>query len=908
MTVVETSSGGNMKTAILILTTLVLAAECALSDAHQRIGQLGIASNENVRAQTLSAKPDDANPTVPVSQAECEKRSVKDFLTPDGRFDLAAARASGYQGPLDLDGFDVRIDKKSGSPKIHQTPPRALGDHPDDIYWQEGFHLQGIDGSVFALAIFDGQLIAGGAFQVAGNTIAHNIAAWDGSLWSTLATGINGVVYALTIYNNTLIAAGYFDTAGGVAVNSIAAWDGSSWSPLECGEINGYHVVNALTVYDNKLVAGGFFATAESTEHYISVCDGSTWSRLGSGMNSYVYCLIVYDNKLIAGGAFDTAGGAPANHIAAWTGSTWSPLGSGVGGVDPEAYVCALTVYGTKLIAGGQFTIAGGIGANNIGAWDGATWSSLSSGTSYGPVFALSVYDDMLIAGGWFTMAGAVAASRIATWNGSTWSSLGSGMDGYFYSSGVYALIVYNYKLIAAGRFDMAGSVGANSIAAWDGSNWLPLTWGMNYHVRALTVYDNKLIAGGAFITAGGVGANRIAAWNGFSWLPLGSGISGYVYALAVYDNHLIAGGGFDTAGDVAANNIAAWDSNTWKPLGSGMNGLVEVLTVYENKLVAGGWFDSAGGVSANHIAAWDGFSWLPLTTGTDSTVSALTVYDDKLIAAGNFVTAGDEAANYVAAWNGSTWSPLGSGVSGGYCVVKALTVYDNKLVAGGYFDTAGSAAADRIAAWDGFAWSALGSGLGWNSSGLALTVYDNKLIAGGYFTEAAGAAGNSIAAWDGSSWLPLGSGMGLASYPHPQVFALSVYDNKLIAAGWFTSAGDKASAFIAAWTKHATAVEETPESALPTGFNLSQNYPNPFNPETRIEFSLPHTGQVTIEIYNILGQKVKTLVNERLSAGKKTVTWDGTDDSGALVSSGVYLYRIKPGDFVEAKKMVLLR
>jgi hypothetical protein len=94
----------------------------------------------------------------------------------------------------------------------------------------------------------------------------------------------------------------------------------------------------------------------------------------------------------------------------------------------------------------------------------------------------------------------------------------------------------------------------------------------------------------------------------------------------------------------------------------------------------------------------------------------------------------------------------------------------------------------------------------------------------------------------------------------------------------------------------------------LPNRFALLQNYPNPFNPETRIEFSLPRSGEVTIEIYNVLGQKVKTLVNERLSAGKKTVTWDGTDDSGALVSSGVYLYRIKAEDFVEAKKMLLLR
>jgi hypothetical protein len=94
----------------------------------------------------------------------------------------------------------------------------------------------------------------------------------------------------------------------------------------------------------------------------------------------------------------------------------------------------------------------------------------------------------------------------------------------------------------------------------------------------------------------------------------------------------------------------------------------------------------------------------------------------------------------------------------------------------------------------------------------------------------------------------------------------------------------------------------------LPPAFALLQNYPNPFNPTTKIEFLVSRSGQVRIDIFNILGQKVSTLVDQNLKAGHKLVNWDGKDDSGQEVSSGIYFYRIKTSDFSQTKKMVLLR
>lgn len=90
----------------------------------------------------------------------------------------------------------------------------------------------------------------------------------------------------------------------------------------------------------------------------------------------------------------------------------------------------------------------------------------------------------------------------------------------------------------------------------------------------------------------------------------------------------------------------------------------------------------------------------------------------------------------------------------------------------------------------------------------------------------------------------------------------------------------------------------------LPGEFRLAQNYPNPFNPTTMITYTVP-TGDVTLAVYNVLGQKVKTLVNESVAAGTYNEVWDGTNDAGNLVASGVYLYKLKSEAGVKVKKML---
>jgi hypothetical protein len=107
--------------------------------------------------------------------------------------------------------------------------------------------------------------------------------------------------------------------------------------------------------------------------------------------------------------------------------------------------------------------------------------------------------------------------------------------------------------------------------------------------------------------------------------------------------------------------------------------------------------------------------------------------------------------------------------------------------------------------------------------------------------------------------------------------------------------------------TSHAG--DEMDESAnLPDGFTLFQNQPNPFNPETQISYFLPQDCQVRLTIYNLLGQRVKTLYEGHQGAGIQTLTWDGTNDQGQKLSSGIYFYRLQAEQFQQTKKMVLMK
>ena len=97
-------------------------------------------------------------------------------------------------------------------------------------------------------------------------------------------------------------------------------------------------------------------------------------------------------------------------------------------------------------------------------------------------------------------------------------------------------------------------------------------------------------------------------------------------------------------------------------------------------------------------------------------------------------------------------------------------------------------------------------------------------------------------------------------------------------------------------------------EGLLPDEFALRQNYPNPFNPVTTLRYDLPEQTHVNITVYDMLGRKVRTILNQQQDPGYKSVIWNATNDYGKPVSAGIYLYQIQAGEYMQTKKMVLLK
>jgi hypothetical protein len=103
------------------------------------------------------------------------------------------------------------------------------------------------------------------------------------------------------------------------------------------------------------------------------------------------------------------------------------------------------------------------------------------------------------------------------------------------------------------------------------------------------------------------------------------------------------------------------------------------------------------------------------------------------------------------------------------------------------------------------------------------------------------------------------------------------------------------------------TGVKEV-KGEVPIAFNLSQNYPNPFNPSTTIMVDISQRANVRLVVYNVIGQEVSTLMDGEYNGGKYAVTWNGRDDDGFFVATGVYLYKLEVGNFTATKKMLMLK
>lgn len=240
---------------------------------------------------------------------------------------------------------------------------------------EDGFFASGeATATVKSLAAKGNLIYAGGSFQWAGETSAINIARWDTSTstWSPLMgvfdNGVNNTVYALAVIEDTLYVGGDFTTVGGADIASrIAKWDGSTWYPLGSGANSS---VYALAVMGTDLYVGGRFGTAGGLANSANLArwDRTSWSTVGNGTVGTVRALATNGSHLYVGGEFitvDQIANLTADYVALWNGSSWSALGSGLDGE-----VRTLAAAGTNLYVGGEFWNAGGKPSTYIAKWE----------------------------------------------------------------------------------------------------------------------------------------------------------------------------------------------------------------------------------------------------------------------------------------------------------------------------------------------------------------------------------------------------------------------------------------------------------------------------------------------------------------------------------------------------------
>ena len=149
-----------------------------------------------------------------------------------------------------------------------------------------------------------------------------------------------------------------------------------------------------------------------------------------------------------------------------------------------------------------------------------------------------------------------------------------------------------------------------------------------------------------------------------------------------------------------------------------------------------------------------------------------------------------------------------------------------------------------------------------------------------------------------GASWQYLSSNL-------PMV---SVYDMKIHETAYYLAIGTHARSMYKFDLNLITDIEEADITRAINTFQLKQNYPNPFNPTTTISFELPENREVSLQIYNLLGEEVKTLLSASLLAGSHHIEWNGTDNFGRRVASGTYIYRLQAGNFSKSRQMILLK
>jgi len=724
----------------------------------------------------------------------------------------------------------------------------------------------------------------GGSFTKVGSYNRKNIAHINsnGTVDENWNPNSSGIIYAIIISGSDIYVGGLFSKIGGLTIKSLARLnntDGSadsSWNPNPTGTILAI-AISGSDIY----AAGNFTSIGGITINNIAKLNNTDGSADSSwnpnptgGYDSGVHALATSGGDIYAGGWFTSIGGLSRPYIAKLNNTdgsadpNWNPA--------PQNWVEAIAISGNDIYIGGYFSALNGIERNHIGKvnnTNGSVDASWNPGTD-GAVLTIAIDSAYIYIGGSFTSAGGKTRPYIAKLNNTDGSADPTWDPNAQANETVNTITVNGSDIYVGGNFTSLGGQTRNNIAKLnntDGS--ADPTWDPNANsgVEAITISGSDIYVGGYFSQIGGLTRYKIAKLNNTD-------------------------GSADTSWDADASTYAG--------------GTVNAITISGSDIYVGGVFTTIGGQTRRNIAKLnytDGSadtSWHPaITDGTSISVNAISINGSDIYAGGKFYLMGGQTRYGIAKLNntdGSADPSWDANLNYG-SDVRAIVINGNDIYVGGdlkdpYFIvyTDGALPVELT----GFTANFLNNEvhLNWQTA-TEVNNYGFEIQRTTPHPPPYQGGGDEV----GGGWKTVGFANGSGNSNSPKEYSFTYKNIKAGTYKYRLKQIDNNGTF-----EYSDVVEVS--LGVPEKFALEQNYPNPFNPTTKIKYSISDVGAslmkpVTLKVYDVLGEEVKTLVNEQKPAGNYEVEFDASN-----LSSGVYFYTLTAGDFSATKKLILLK
>jgi len=361
---------------------------------------------------------------------------------------------------------------------------------------------------------------------------------------------------------------------------------------------------------------------------------------------------------------------------------------------------------------------------------------------------------------------------------------------------------------------------------------------------------------------------------NGDTWIKVCDTITS---SLAINSNGDIFAGSGEGYGRLLRSTD---NGDTWSPASNGITAIyiLSLAINSDDHIFTGTVYDGVFRSTDN------GDTWLPINKGlpNSSSVQALTINTNDDIFAGTI-----SEGIFRSTDNGNTWTPINNGMTS-YRDVFALTINSTGDIFAGTteLDSGGVIRSTD----NGDIWSNVYHLSDYDKNLRALVFNSDQVLFAGIYALGDSIGGSVLRSTDnGNTWTPINAGMTTQG-----IWALAINSSGYIFAGTIDG--------VFRSLQTTTSLQHVSGEA-PKDFILAPNYPNPFNPYTKITFIIPKPEYVTIEVHNIIGQKIKSFLNRQMSAGNHEVEFNGQN-----LSAGIYFYKIEAGDIQDVKKMVLLR